>query len=130
MERKFLEGLGLEKEVIDKIMAEHGKGIAAEKSKTAEAEQAKATLQTTLDEANETIETFKAKDLDVEAAKKTAEDWAAKYKQSEKERAQEAQNNALLRELEKTNTVDADLLKNCLDMSTIISYRFDSGLRH
>ena len=35
MERAFLEGLKLEKEVIDSIMAEHGKGIQAEQTKAA-----------------------------------------------------------------------------------------------
>ena len=33
MERKFLEDLGLEKDTIDKIMAENGKDIEAEKAK-------------------------------------------------------------------------------------------------
>jgi hypothetical protein len=33
MKREFLEELGVEKEVIDKIMAENGKDINAEKSK-------------------------------------------------------------------------------------------------
>ena len=31
MDRKFLEGLGLEKEAIDKVMAEHGKAVQAAK---------------------------------------------------------------------------------------------------
>ena len=38
MKREFLEGLGLEKEVIDKVMAENGKDIEAEKTKTKNAE--------------------------------------------------------------------------------------------
>ena len=33
MKREFLEGLGLEKEAIDKIMAENGKDIEAGKAK-------------------------------------------------------------------------------------------------
>ena len=35
MERKFLESLGIEKEAIDKIMAENGKDIEAQKALTA-----------------------------------------------------------------------------------------------
>ena len=38
MKTEFLKGLGLEQDVIDKIMAENGKDIAAEKAKTTKAE--------------------------------------------------------------------------------------------
>jgi len=41
MDRTFLEGLSLEKEVVEKIIAEHGKAVQAEQSKP-EAERAKA----------------------------------------------------------------------------------------
>ena len=34
MKTDFLKGLGLEQDAIDKIMAENGKDIAAEKAKT------------------------------------------------------------------------------------------------
>lgn len=36
MKREFLEGLGLEKDAIDKIMAENGKDIEAGKAKLEE----------------------------------------------------------------------------------------------
>ena len=39
MKREFLEGLGLEKDVIDKIMSENGKDIESGKSKLAEEQQ-------------------------------------------------------------------------------------------
>lgn len=51
MERSFLEGLNLEKYVIDQIMAENGKDINREKSK-ADA------LKTQLDEARQTLKGF------------------------------------------------------------------------
>ena len=44
MERKYLEELGLDKEQIDKVMAEHGKGIQAAKPKE-DIEQLKAENQ-------------------------------------------------------------------------------------
>lgn len=113
MQREFLTNLGLEKETIDQIMAENGKDINAEKAKLD-------ALQATLDEANETIKGFKAKDLDVDAAKKSAEEWEAKYKEAEKARKAAARDHALSQELGKTNTVDHDLLKACLDMDKII----------
>ena len=48
MKTAFLKGLGLEKEVIDEIMAENGRDIEAEKAKAKD-------LQTQLDTANNTI---------------------------------------------------------------------------
>lgn len=75
MKREFLAGLGLEKEVIDKIMAEHGNGIESLKSSH------KAEMET----ANSTIAGLRAdiKKFDgtnIEALKKSAKDWEDKYK--------------------------------------------------
>lgn len=66
MEREFLSKLGLEKDVIDKIMAENGKDIEAVKAKTKANEQTVAekaseieSLKAQLAEANKTIDGFK-----------------------------------------------------------------------
>ena len=48
MKREFLEGLGLEKDVIDQIMAENGKDINREKNRADN-------VQTQLDEAKNTL---------------------------------------------------------------------------
>ena len=48
MKTAFLKGLGLEKEVIDEIMAENGRDVEAEKTKAKD-------LQTQLNTANNTI---------------------------------------------------------------------------
>ena len=48
MKTEFLKGLGLEQDVIDKIMAENGKDIAAEKAKTTKAEGERGTSKTSL----------------------------------------------------------------------------------
>lgn len=120
MKREFLAELGLEKDTIDKIMAENGKDIAAEKAKTTVAEASLAEVQATLEEANTTIAGFKEKDLDVEQAKNLAKEWEKKFQAAEEARAEEAKNNALMQELAKTNTVDTDLLKACLNMDEII----------
>ena len=45
MDRKYLDGLGLDKEIVEKIMAEHGKSMTAEKSKTEAAKQQLADVQ-------------------------------------------------------------------------------------
>ena len=51
MKREFLEGLGLEKDAIDQIMAENGKDITREKNKAD-------SVQTQLDEAKNTLKGF------------------------------------------------------------------------
>lgn len=56
MQRKFLEDLGLEKEVIDKIMDENGKDINREKDKAEE-------FKTQLDTAKETLKSFDGVDV-------------------------------------------------------------------
>ena len=82
MKREDLKSMGLTDEQIDKIMAENGKDI--EKHKT-EAETAKTALNQTksqLDDANKKIEEFKG--LDVDGIKAAADDYKAKFEESEK----------------------------------------------
>lgn len=59
MKTDFLKGLGLEQDVIDKIMAENGKDIAAEKAKTAKAEGERDNYKSQLETATESLEKFK-----------------------------------------------------------------------
>ena len=59
MKRDFLEGLGLEKEVIDQVMAENGKDIEAEKTKTKAAEADRDRYKDQLDTTNEELDKFK-----------------------------------------------------------------------
>lgn len=79
IDKKFLEGLGItDKETVDKIVAEYGNDIQTEKD-------AAETLRTQLSEANTQIESFKS--MDIDKIKKSAEDWEAKFKKSEADRA-------------------------------------------
>lgn len=59
MKTEFLKGLGLEQDVIDKIMAENGKDIAAEKAKTTKAEGECDKYKGQLETATESLEKFK-----------------------------------------------------------------------
>lgn len=59
MKTEFLKGLGLEQDAIDKIMAENGKDIAAEKAKTAKAEGERDNYKSQLETATESLEKFK-----------------------------------------------------------------------
>lgn len=59
MKREFLEGLNLEKEVIDQIMAENGKDIEAEKAKVTAAEADRDKYKEQLATATTELEKFK-----------------------------------------------------------------------
>ena len=59
MKTDFLKGLGLEQDAIDKIMAENGKDIAAEKTKTIKAERERDNFRDQLATATESLEKFK-----------------------------------------------------------------------
>lgn len=56
MDRKFLEGLGLEKEAIDKVMAEHGKAVQAAKPEDYEdLKKEKESLESQVEKLNGTL---------------------------------------------------------------------------
>lgn len=63
MKREFLEGMGLEKEKIDSIMAEHGKTVESHKSRATD-------LQTSLDDLKQQLD---QRDKDLKDLKKQAE---------------------------------------------------------
>lgn len=77
MKREFLEGLKLEADVIDKIMAENGKDVNREKAKFADYDELKAQLEA----ANKTLEGFK----DYEVVKADVEKYKAESERIKKE---------------------------------------------
>lgn len=81
MKTEFLKELGLEQEVIDKIMGENGKDVEAAKAKFSDYD----TVKNQLAEANKTIEGFKA--MDIDGIKKAADEWKQKAEQAEKDAA-------------------------------------------
>lgn len=120
MKREFLQGLDLEKEVIDQIMTEYGKNINAEKVKYQQLETEKQNLENQLNEANESIQGFKDEALNLEQVQALAEEWETKYNQAMAQRQADLKATALLAELRNAGTVDAELLKSCIDESSII----------
>lgn len=69
MERAFLKGLGLEKEVIDQIMAENGKDIELEKGKAKDIQTQLDTANNTIKERDKQLETLKNSTGDIEELK-------------------------------------------------------------
>lgn len=85
MKREFLEGLNLEKDVIDQIMAENGKDIEAEKSKAKAVEADRDKLKDQLDTATSELEKFK--DVKPEELQQTIADLQKQIKDKDDEYA-------------------------------------------
>lgn len=117
MERKFLEDLGLEKEVVDKIVAEHGKSIQAEQSKTTQKETELGLVQKQLTEANNTIKSYK--DMNIDEIKASVDELTEKNNSLEME-LETTRNNATLKEnLLKTNAHDVDIVTKLINLDLV-----------
>ena len=117
MERKFLEDLGLEKEVVDKIVAEHGKSIQAEQSKTTQKETELGLVQKQLTEANNTIKSYK--DMNIDEIKASVDELTEKNNSLEVE-LETTRNNATLKEnLLKTNAHDVDIVTKLINLDLV-----------
>lgn len=68
-------------ELVDKIMAEHGKGIEKFKSDLEAKQQELDGALSQLTEANKQIESFKG--MDIEGVKKSADEWKTKFEQGQ-----------------------------------------------
>lgn len=112
MERKFLEGLGLEAETIDQIMAEHGKTIQAEQAKTSAKEAELKTAKETISGLQGSIKKFDG--VDIEKLQQDAKDWEKKYNEDLKAEKAKAENlhreYALKESLSKVGVLDPDYL--------------------
>lgn len=86
MKRDFLQGLELSDELIDKIMAEHGKTVADTKAKLTAAEEQVSTLTSDLLAANETITGLQKSNTDNADLQKQIEDYQAKLAELDTQR--------------------------------------------
>lgn len=84
MKRKFLEDLGLEKDVIDKIMDENGNDVEAEKAKATAAETKATALETQLANVQKNLDDIKKQSGTSEELKQKISDMEATAK-AEKE---------------------------------------------
>ena len=118
MKREYLEKLGLDKETIDKIMAENGKDIETEKSKIAAKEQELETIRDNLSKANETIESYKG--MNIEEIQKSAEDWKTKYEGMEQELTNVKNDARLEKEIAGFDTIDSDVLLKLINQEDLV----------
>ncbi len=77
MKREFLEGLGLDKETVDKILDENSRDIGKEKQKADQAKEDLAAVQQQLTDRDKDIEALKA--LDADGLKQQLTELQAKY---------------------------------------------------
>lgn len=77
MKTDFLEGLGLSKDVIDKIMAENGRDVEAEKAKTAAKAGELSTANQTIKDLKDSVSKFDG--VDVTKLKEDVANWETKY---------------------------------------------------
>lgn len=121
MERKYLEGLGLEKEVIDKIMVEHGKTVNGTKQELATVTTERDSLQTTLTERDTQLTALK--DVNPEDLKQQITDLQAANDTAEKEHAAEIKNLKLTNEI-KTSLIgkvhDEEVAASLIDAEKLV----------
>lgn len=79
MKREFITGLlpDISKDVLDQIMAEHGKDIEGHKNSIATLTTERDGLKTQLDTATNEIKSYK--DMDIDGIKAKASEWETKY---------------------------------------------------
>ena len=115
MKRKFLEDLGLEPEVIQKIMDENGKDVTTLKAKVDDLTEQIAVKETTITEKNSKIAELEK--VDVEAIK------TAEYERGKTDGSKEIEvfkkQNALDEALAKHKAKDISILSKMLDMDKV-----------
>ena len=115
MKRKFLEDLGLEADVVEKIMIESGKDTTALKAKVDELTEQINVKETTISEKNNKIAELEK--VDVEAIKN------AEYERGKQECSKEIEvfkkQNALDKALQGYKAKDTSILNKMLDMEKV-----------
>lgn len=118
MQRKFLEDLGLEKEIVDKIMAENGSDIEKTKSRLeAERDNYKEQLETAQNALKE-FEGIDVKEMQGKITQLTA-DMAAKDTEYQKKIADMEFNSVLDTALSESKARNSKAVKALLDLETL-----------
>lgn len=115
MKRRFLEDLGLEADVIEKIMTEAGKDVTSLKAKVDDLTEQIKVKETTISEKNNKIAELEK--VDVEAIK------TAEYERGKTDGSKEIEvfkkQNALDKALSKYKAKDTSILSKMLDMEKV-----------
>jgi len=121
MERKFLEDLGLDKEAVDKIMAQHGKDIEGHKSAAEAAARDKDTYKEQLGTLSERLKAFDGVDVTElqKQVKNLQDDLAAAEKKHQDELAEMTFNDVLKDAITTAKGKNAKAIMALLDMDTL-----------
>lgn len=110
MNREFLEKLGLPKEQVDSIMAEHGKAVQTTQTKLTTAEDRVKSLETDLSAANKLVSDLKKDHQSVDDLQKKIKEHEDKVATLEAERAKDRKTAAIKEALTKAGAKDIDYM--------------------
>jgi SMC interacting uncharacterized protein involved in chromosome segregation len=122
MKREFLEKLELEKDVIDQIMAEHGKDIEGFKSQVETLKTSESGLKAQIAERDKDISDLKKASGDSDELKARYEELQSKYKADTKsltEKVQDAQLTAAIKVAVAATAHDPDIVTAQIDKTKI-----------
>ncbi len=133
MKTQFLKDLGLEKEVIDKILAENGRDIETEKAKTTDLQTQLDTANKTIKERNKQLETLKNSTGNIEELKKQIETLQNDNKAADEEHAKEIKRikveNALNNALSAANAKNSKAVKALLELGEDVELEEDGRIK-
>ena len=133
MEREFLKGLGLEKDAIDKIMAENGKDIELEKGKVKDIQSQLVTANNTIKERDKQLETLKNSPDNPETLKQQIQqlqdDNKAKDEAHQKEIKELKVNSALEKALTNAKAKNAKAVQSLLDLGDDVELNEDGTIK-
>ena len=133
MEREFLKGLGLEKDAIDKIMAENGKDIELEKGKVKDIQSQLVTANNTIKERDKQLETLKNSPDNPETLKQQIQqlqdDNKAKDEAHQKEIKKLKVNSALEKALTNAKAKNAKAVQALLDLGDDVELNEDGTIK-
>ena len=133
MEREFLKGLGLEKDDIDKIMAENGKDIELEKGKVKDIQSQLVTANNTIKERDKQLETLKNSPDNPETLKQQIQqlqdDNKAKDEAHQKEIKELKVNSALEKALTNAKAKNAKAVQALLDLGDDVELNEDGTIK-
>lgn len=133
MEREFLKGLGLEKDAIDKIMAENGRDIELEKGKVKDIQSQLVTANNTIKERDKQLETLKNSPDNPETLKQQIQqlqdDNKAKDEAHQKEIKELKVNSALEKALTNAKAKNAKAVQALLDLGDDVELNEDGTIK-
>ena len=133
MEREFVKGLGLEKDAIDKIMAENGKDIELEKGKVKDIQSQLVTANNTIKERDKQLETLKNSPDNPETLKQQIQqlqdDNKAKDEAHQKEIKELKVNSALEKALTNAKAKNAKAVQALLDLGDDVELNEDGTIK-